>query len=315
MGARLDDGEIPQLEIPNYKVYVRYEPALMELQGSNNCWCCAGSAIYNQMLIHKRLEEARKKGQKGVNIQRAELCDQYQIRGYEPEYKDYDEMNAKFKGKLDKELFDADVEKTKNYAGLSKDAIGNIFEMADFFLDKSKEHDFILNRMVFNIPDMEDLGKVDRNFRVYNNMKAQFLKQVKEVLDSKNLVACLSHDSSGLAHYRTITGIDGERIRYYDSGSKSEHTGSWETFLNTDSHIPTELTWFSPMKKPEELTAGYSNLTYDSKKGFDVKSFRAEGVLNVAQTKGVCVGADARKMGEGMDGIERAVYIPNDARA
>ena len=66
------------------------------------------------------------------------------------------------------------------------------------------------------------------------------------------------------------------------------------------------------MKKPEELTAEYSNLTYSKEKGFDVKRFRAESALNVAQTKGVCVGADVRKMKAGTDGIEKAIYIPKN---
>ena len=312
MGVRIDEGEIPVLEMPSYKVKVKFNKSLMEKQGPNNCWCCAGAAIYNQMFINKAAKEAHKKGLKKLTVDKNDLADQYDIRGYEPDYKDYDELNAKFKGKVDKTLFNFHKAKTDEYAGEGKDRIGNIFEMSDFFLDKAKEHDFILNRMIFNIPSMDDSANVEKNFKIYNNMKVNFLNQVKEVLDTNNVVACLSHNSAGGAHYRTITGINGENITYYDSGSGTEETGSWETFLNTTSHIPTELTWFSPMKKPEELTAEYSNLTYSKEKGFDVKRFRAESALNVAQTKGVCVGADVRKMKAGTDGIEKAIYIPKN---
>ena len=68
------------------------------------------------------------------------------------------------------------------------------------------------------------------------------------------------------------------------------------------------------MPKPAELTAEYSNLTYNKQTGFGLKQLEPEAVRYVGHTRGVTLRKSFDDMGPGMDGVTRTIYIPNQGK-
>jgi hypothetical protein len=208
--------------------------------------------------------------------------------------------------------------------------VGSIYEAADFFYQYTD--DFALNRMLFTIPGKKnqltytdskgykktvyaDKSKNDikRDELIINNQKAAFVKQVKTVLDTGNLVAMLIQ--TPYRHYVTIKGIEGTKITYLDSlktDAKKETTEDIGGFIKhfDQEAKQIELTWFSPLKTQQEMQAEFKNLKADaSGEEYEVK-LTNEAAHNVYQTKGVSVGKRTVDMGENMHQISHSVYIP-----
>ncbi len=277
-----------------------------EEQTANNCFCVAGAALINQFI-------SRRKRDKVIN----RYVSQTDLRAFKPEIKQYKDEFAK--SGVGKEVYDAAVEEIKQYT-IKKDVAlpGNIFELGDFVLDKVKElghPEAVLNRMHFTIPS--DVKRSDRSRIKQNNMKAVMIDRINEILDAGGVVA-LYTASQGYAHYVTVTEINGESLTVYDSvGYKSRQVKtsvhSVDEFLKPDHTV--ELTWLSDLKKPQELTQEFSNLSYDEEKGYSVKELPPEQskqmILHAAQTKGICVNKTLQELGPDTEGIYQYAYIPN----
>jgi hypothetical protein len=164
--------------------------------------------------------------------------------------------------------------------------------LGDFFISKQK--DAALKKTTLHVPaltkEMTEEQKKDRNV-VYNNTKAAFLDKVFEGLSGGHIVTVLT--SHPMRHYRTIVGINGEKIKYVDSLGSAH--GALQTANVGDLFLPgdgealnVELVWMEKARN-EELKAEYKTLEMNK----DGKMYNSdpgiEDIAMLAQTKGVSV--------------------------
>ncbi len=276
----------------SYKVSVDGPKDIYEKQGTNNCYCCTGTAMLNQFI-------------RNVNNTKepVKTYDQYVMRRYKMQYRRPDETNY--------DVYLNNVKEVEAYAGHGKKVFGSIFEMGDFFIDKlSNEQnieDMLLHNMVFSNP-AHDKAKL-------NNMTAIFTDKINEVLSSGNLVGVLRGK-----HYVTVSGLNGNKITYLDSKENTETTVTLDEFMSvfSSSGSTMELNWLSKGKTPEELKKEYSNLDYDKEKGYSLKNVKKESRGDVYHTRGLMVTKDDNDFGfddNRMEGIAENVYIPNPLAA
>ena len=293
-----------------------------ESQGYNNCYCCSGTASYNQFLRNEK-----KNGRQLTNDKETSQKD---LRGYTPAFADYKIIKSyicKTQGfKEDDPRAEADAkqrykqykDEIMSYAGKDKTNVGSVYELADFFITKQK--DIAVHRLLMQVPsathrriDGKDIqfspkDKQTADLR-YNNVKACFLNKIHEVLQTGNTLTVVGKLCGSMKHYLTIYGIDGNELLYKDSLSPQEdHRGDVDTlFLKRDGLGQTvELNWFSRVGNVKELTDKYTNLKYDKKNGFSLKQRTVDDVFNVGQTLGVSVSEDV----EGVVGVSESIYVP-----
>ncbi len=270
-------------------------------RGSNNCFCCAGTAMLKQFLARK------------LNKDIAGGPDQFEMRAYRPRIRKYDPSIAP---DLSREEYDRLVLELDQYAGKDKRATGSIFDMGDFLLEKLSEQgigNVMLNRSVLEVPtaDMPD----EREERKFANMKAYFSDKLNEIISAGSIAGVLVNEDNGFAHYVTVTGINGEKLTVYDSMDRSKSGKPKEmpisSFLKRGSRI--EVNWLSDAKAPEELTKEFGDLKYDgqtkaySLKDPTFKKLSQTGALY--HTKGISVMKSPEEMGEGLEGITEMAYI------
>ena len=290
-----------KLPLKEYHASVEGVGDFYESQDTNNCFCCAGTAMLNQFLRNRNNGKMPEK-----------LYRQNGMRAYRPRVKKFNHASANI---MDEEYRKKYIREVDRYAGAGKMDVGNVFEMGDFFLDELKDQNAMLNKMYFQMPEKNSTNK-ERDDIKCNNMKAVFMDKINEVTSTGNVVSFLEVNGR-YGHYLTITGIDGDEITFLNSGlgnnSQVTQRRKVDDFLKRLSYKgnPVEIAWLSDMKKPEELTAEYSNLKYDAKTGYSLKKDNADSVTNVSQTKGIAVRKELGDMGPGMDGITQVAYIPN----
>lgn len=290
-----------KLPLKEYHTSVEGVDKIYESQGTNNCFCCAGTAMLNQFLRNRNNGKMPEK-----------LYRQNDMRAYRPRVKIFNPASENI---MDGEYRKKYIREVDKYAGAGKMDVGNVFEMGDFFLDQLEGQNAMLNKMYFQMPAKDSSNK-ERDDIKSNNMKAVFMDKINEVTSTGNVVSLLEVDGR-YGHYLTITGIDGDEITFLNSGlgnnSQVTQRRKVDDFLKRLSHKgnPVEIAWLSEMKKPEELTAEYSNLKYDAKTGYSLKKDNADSVTNVSQTKGIAVRKEMGDMDPGMDGITQVAYIPN----
>ena len=236
------------------------------------------------------------------------------MRKYEPKLKTLDDLRKEGYDE-DEKAYNRSVRELQLFAGRGKTRSGNIYETADFFLEKRK--DIMVHQIVFQAPgtrpnETEKDRTDDRE--LINKRREAFLNEVKAVLDTGNYVAVnTAYGDSG--HYRTIIGIKGNRLKCLNSSNGDEPEYVPINFFIKKYSVPgyasIELNWISKKPAKEQLLKDYgkNGLSYDEKK----KTFRAqptgEGSMNIGQTLGVNVLVDHNKE----IGMAHTVYIPKEA--
>ncbi|MBR4515704.1 MAG: hypothetical protein IKO61_12565 [Lachnospiraceae bacterium] len=301
-----------------------------EGQGAMNCYCCSGTLSFNTFLQNEK---------KAGNIPEDTYePDQYDMRAYTPDqwksYKEYERFVFYKTGANDeatKALLVGDIKneyrryynETSAFCGETKSAVGNIFEIGDFFLEQKE--DVAIHKMVFTIPGqnhkkitkngMEYMVKFTKEEKakadaIYHNLKATMINKVYEVLKTGNTVSMVGLIPGEGKHYLTIYGIDGENFIYADSlYPKEERKGSIEkVFMNrSGTGQPIEINWFSNIGDVNELTNEYLGLKHDNERGFyvDEEEQTLADYNYLAQTKGVSVG----KMPD-IENVNESIYLP-----
>ncbi len=308
--------DLKMVEMPVYEKTEVVPDFQYEHQTGLNCWCCTGTALFKQYM--------HTQGQ-GDNFKTHP--DQYDMRNNLPGVKSLKEIQKEHPW-VEKAEYEGYKRDGRSFMGQGAKAVGSIYESADFFYNYADN--FMLNRMVLQMPgknkqetmsieNRRNVIQVPKNDEekkrddiIIHNQKAAFLKQVKAVLDTQNLVGLLIQKP--MKHYMTITGIEGNKITYLDSmkqGKAQKKESDVSEFVKQhDVGESLELTWFSPLKAPEELQKEYRDLKYDEKNKTYNAPLQMESVHNVYQTKGVSVGKATVEMGEGMEQISQVAYIP-----
>lgn len=277
-----------------HKVAVNDTEKIYEHQKGLNCYCCAGTAMLNQFIKNDRKEE------KAVRY-----FNQNDLRAYRPSVKKYNPDQEK-QGLISPGQYRRVAGEIDKYAGRGTDEYGSVFEMGDFFIEKTGGK-AILNKMYFQRPPKAE--------NAMHNMLTVFKNKVNEVLSSGNVLGFLEVDGA-YGHYLTITGINGNDITIQNSLNPEGRTREVKTVDQLFSRLiktgnPVEMVWLSDMKQPKELTEEYSNLQYDEKKGYSLRMPNSEGVADISHTKGLAVKKELDDMGPGMESITEVAYIPN----
>lgn len=277
-----------------HKVAVNDTEKIYEHQKGLNCYCCAGTAMLNQFIKNDRKEE------KAVRY-----FNQNDLRAYRPSVKKYNPDQEK-QGLISPGQYRRIAGEIDKYAGRGTDEYGSVFEMGDFFIEKTGGK-AILNKMYFQRPSKTE--------NAMHNMLTVFKNKVNEVLYSGNVLGFLEVDGA-YGHYLTITGINGNDITIQNSLNSEGKTAEVKTVDQLFSRLiktgnPVEMVWLSDMKQPKELTEEYSNLQYDEKKGYSLRVPNSEGVADISHTKGLAVKKELDDMGPGMESITEVAYIPN----
>ena len=190
------EGQVPvKLPLHEYHVSVDGVDSIYEMQGrgTNNCFCCSGTAMLNQFIRNRNKEE---KPTRRFN--------QNDMRAYRPQIKKYDPAGKRIMNEEQRKDYIKEVDR---YTGANKSAVGNVFEMGDFFLDHLQGQNAMLNKMYFQMPPMKK-GNKEKNLLKSNNMKAVFMDKINEVLATGNVVSFLEVDGN-YGHYLTMIPIRG----------------------------------------------------------------------------------------------------------
>ena len=290
-------------------------------QDPNNCYACSASLSFNLFL--KNNGELT-----GLNE-----ANQFRIRRYHPGFKNFDDMKGIIAQKLGiditkkegleqvRSLYDSYCAEIDTYCGRGKDEVGNIYELGDYFLERSK--DVALHKMTFAVPSKEykthitvngvkipvpyDKEQQEEADRTYNDMKATLLNKLKEVLETGNAVSFLRN-----GHYLTIVGIDGQKLIYANSSNpKVEESADVDTFLDRSGYgTSAEMTWFSKVGDVQKLKEDYPNLEYDQENGFTAQDRAVGDLLYVSHKKGISVSRDV--LGSQ---VTESVYLPTNKKA
>lgn len=289
------ENEALRLGLPQYKVNVkRAGDFKYERMTTNNCWAVSGTAMFNQFNALNA-----KKGEK------VRFYYQTDLRSYEPKLKSFEEV-VQMGFEQTKKQYNADVDELKKYVGEGKKVVGNIFEVGDFFIEKRK--DAVQNKIYIPCPPATS-EDVKAEGEKLNKACAYLLSEVKKVLDTGNYVSLLSQRGD-YGHYRTITGINGNKLRYLNpSDGDQEHEDDVTFFLKSGGSV--ELSWFTKLDKPEKMVERYKaqGLAYDEKKKTYSAPYNYQNVRYVGQTKGVLLAENDREYSQAM----RSTYIPKQA--
>ncbi len=284
----------------NYDVSVEGLNKIYEYQGKTlNCYGCAGTAMLNQYFRNKNKEAEPKL-----------LFNQHDLRNYRPRIKKY---GKNMEGLADVKNYDDQVRNLDTYAGPGRTAVGNVFQLGDFFLEKLEGQNAQLNKMYIQNPVINSTDEAEKA-RVENNIKAVFKAKLNEVLSTGNVVSLLM-SSSESGHYITITGLHGDEVDVLDSLHEGEKKDTrpiskiMKGLMTSGSTL--ELAWISDMQDPGEMTRKYSNLTYDEEKGYGLREKITDNALAPGQTLGIAVRRTMEEMGPGTEGISEVAYIPN----
>ena len=295
------NGEEKKLPIGDYEAEITGAEKIYEYQGvgTNNCFCCSGTALLNQYLRNKNKDAEPKM-----------YFNQNDLRSYEPRFK---KLVPKYSAFLEPAEYDKQIAEINTYAGAGKTRMGNIFQLGDFFFDRLDRDEAMLNQIKFNIPQHKN---PDEKEVIKNNIKATLVEKINEALSSGNLMS-LMQASENTGHYITVTGLKGNTVEYLDSNISEGNGKIYKTTVDKlvsdlDSFGATmEIVWLSKMKSPNELKDEYSNLEYSEENGYSLKEDTPDNAMNAAQTKGLLVGKKMSDKGGGLDGIMQACYIPN----
>ena len=294
----------------NYKVDLKLEGIAnkYELQGKNNCFCCTGNALLAHML-------AKKKNTGKYEIENT----QYDMRRYEPKLRKYEPRFLTEAGVDIRQYRDRALD-LYSFCGEGKQEAGNIFEDADYLieaLEKEGYTDVCVNSLRYSIP-YGVLAETEEGKTKAANQIEIFKKTIAENLENKNAVGVYraikyENKEKGISidnyHYVTVTGIDGDKITYYDSAyPKKEKEETLEDFFDHTTSV--ELNWLSEEPDHAKLTKEYKNLTYSEKDGYGIKKLDKETVRYVGHTKGVTVRKSFEEMEEGWEDVTRSIYIP-----
>lgn len=288
---------------PPYHIQVeRAGDFKFEQMGTNNCWCCAGTFIFNQFNAQNK-----KQGEE------TKYFNQRDLRGYVPkDFKEYKEIEkAGLSKDFSEKLYLDAINDMYGYAGLGQIEIGSVFEMADFFLEK--RNDIVVNKVNIDTPytkDNETEDDIRNDNELLDKQKTLFLKEIKKVLDTGNYVAV--NRAYEEAHYFTIIGIEGDKLQCLNP-SDGDAVEDWDVdfFIHKGEFMQggVELIWFSKFTTPKDMIKkhGDKGLVFDEKTGiFSAPMKSVDEAHYVGQTKGVLVAEDDGQVKQ----VRRATYIP-----
>ena len=221
-----------------------------ERQKGLNCYCCAGTALYNQFQLNEKEKNP-------------EFLNQYDMRSYVPDYLTKEEYKQRYAGSDDR-AYKSEKDDIDLYCGANKNAYGNIFNIGDYYLKRRK--DIAVQRSVFSF---FRVSQSDPNWQVIrHNMVEKFKETIAGVLSTGNALALRISN-----HYITLVGLkyDSSKgvdmVKVLDSNDPPENVAKWKSLSSILVSVRSqgcnaELTWLRKIDDPVKLTEEYHNLEY-----------------------------------------------------
>lgn len=269
-------------------------------QNTNNCFACAGAAIYNRFI----------RGDKG-----ASKLDQYKVRGFVPNFLSSKEL-AKQTGQVeDNNTWQLQVSEILNFSGKNRAGYGDFFSLSDVIHEKKNNggcgrKDIAVHKMVFLLKDQPQ-DKV--------NAQVEIIKEkLHKILEKDQMAMLKSFD-----HYLTITGLDDNTITFLDSLSDKDHPHNPNEERSMDIHDflkklgeldgydTTELLWLSNVTEnsKQKLFKEFENMGQDPKTGEIVrKENLTVGADDVSHRAGIVIVKTQKQLNdEGYSDVEGLV--------
>ncbi len=247
-------------------------------KGSNNCYCCAAAALYNQHMLHKRKKAlAAKQPDPGIG----EQLTQYDVRVFRPEFRSFQDYGRNMP-KLTRAHYDdylREIDLVSSYTSKDSHEMGNIYALSDMFVQLDPQ--VCTNCMTFYRSCLMNESGIGINPVAQRLMENHFLDQISSILATGEAVAILSE-----GHYRTIVGINGHNLQILDSvptEDKKFKEISVNDLFNTDEGL-IEITWLS--EKNDKLQTQFSDLYVE---GDELKSKSKISENDIGHTLGVDV--------------------------
>ena len=255
-----------------------------EHQATNNCYCCAGTALFNQLLIHEKDEKTP-------------FVDQYKMRSYVPNFLTKEEFLSLY-NVADEATYWFERRDIELFSGAGKTQFGNIYNIGDFFLERRQ--DIALQRSVFSFRDCSQSRNADT---IRHNLIEKFKDTIADVLSKGNALALRKFN-----HYITITGIKGDSLEVLNSMNKNtvEEVDIYEYFRDAGK---VELTWLRKIDDPVELTEEFQNLKYED--GVFKPAARMNSDEDTAHRLGVNVSKEWNEKDSDISYyIQESIYVP-----
>ncbi len=293
-GQTLEDYRTYSATLPIEKIASMYES---QKQGSNNCYCCAASALYNQHLLNKaRSGEADEPAKE-------DFLTQYDVRAFTPEFKNFAQMVSKPED-MTRQQFNVYLREkgtVMSYASPTSHDIGNVFAISDMFI--KLDPSICTNFQTFLLHGLDATKQ-----RIMENY---FLDSVKKVLDTGEAVALYKD-----GHYTTIIGIEGSMVTYLDSKGSTDAERIQICSVNellTAATGVIDITWIS--KRPDDPVASFTNLS--KSEGGELFSKTEIKENDISHTLGVDVEIPKEEMNDVPQAIKESVnhfvYVPKEA--
>lgn len=250
-------------------------------QDYNNCFACAGSAIYNRLVNEKNSSNK---------------LDQYKVRNFVPYFLDSNELASHTKESEDKESWMIQVKEILEYSGNGKTGFGDFFSLSDVIHEKKANgglgrKDIAVHKMIFQLKDQQQ-DKVDAQVEIIK-------EKLHKILEKNQMAMIRAFD-----HYLTITGLDDDTITFLDSRSDLINTRDTtkETSMDihkflkkcgdADGYDTTELTWVTRITPDsrQALFNEFKDMGQDEKTGQIVrKTAQNIGADDVSHRAGIVI--------------------------
>ena len=263
--------------------YVRQRP------GSNDCFACSLSGIYNHFLVTEN----------DVNATALSTAD---VRAYKPDYISIDELKKVDKEQqvLDAPSLEMQKQAIEVFSGKHKRTPGNILAISDIIFDKKKglgRTDVALVQRDYNLSTLKDKTP-EEMFVIRQNLKDAMRKEIHRAIASGQMVSMLSH-----GHYVTIIGIEDDKITYLDSivhfpkppeSANVPKTMDFDTYLTSSygsGYGTVELSYLKKIDKGDfdELKKEYGGLDKDKNTGEVIRTNGLVSDSDVAHRSSVVI--------------------------
>ncbi len=246
-----------------------------EKEINNSCYGCAGAKIINQLL-----------GKKVLN--------QGMIRSFIPRFLSEEEVSAL--NPVSEDYRSNRIDEIEEFAGASKDEIGNISTAGDVLFDDKKygglgSRDIALCRRVYIVDD--STPDVTRD-----NILESIKEKIHERVKAGQMVTIFANN-----HYVTVTGISDDKIYYLDSKAedpKQVQNADLSTYLKggKEKFSLLELTWAMKIDEASgnKLKNDFTGFEIDDKTGEIVRKNDVWDMDEVAHRSGIVIGKSPDEM-------------------
>ncbi len=265
-----------------------------ETQGTQNCFACSFSALYNHYVD----------SDPALKTQKLPRLNQEKVRSFSPRYLGSHEIKNKTPEEA-KEFVKLAREAVGKYAGPGKKSAGNLMEISDILFENEKNggvgrSDLALVKKAYAMGRLNKGGNETIKENIFKDIK----KQIHKGLDSGQMVSVLAH-----GHYMTVVALKDNEVTYLESSSSTPtipRTLSVEDFImgGTAVYKDVEVNFLrklTPADK-DQLKNEYHGFGIDEKTGEVIRTNSVIEETDAAHRMGIVIAKDENEIHAQGDG-------------